>query len=55
MGHASLSSTQIYTEVDTARLMEVHREAPPSGAAKKPLAAPRDSQEWRSRGRGRAC
>lgn len=29
MGHASLSSTQIYTEVDTARLMEVHRNAHP--------------------------
>ena len=29
LGHASLSSTQIYTEVDTARLMKVHRDAHP--------------------------
>jgi integrase/recombinase XerC len=29
LGHASLSSTQVYTEVDTARLMDVYAKAHP--------------------------
>ncbi len=31
LGHASLSSTQAYTAVDTARLMEVYDNAHPKG------------------------
>ena len=34
MGHASLSSTQVYTEVDTARLIEVHQDAHPRALPK---------------------
>jgi integrase/recombinase XerC len=29
LGHASLSSTQIYTEVDAARLLDVYRHSHP--------------------------
>ena len=29
LGHASLSSTQVYTEVDTKRLMDVYAKAHP--------------------------
>jgi integrase/recombinase XerC len=31
LGHASLASTQVYTGVDTARLMEVYEAAHPKG------------------------
>ena len=31
LGHASLSTTQVYTAVDQARLMEVYRKAHPKG------------------------
>ncbi len=33
LGHASLSTTQVYTAVDEARLMEVYERAHPDGAA----------------------
>jgi integrase/recombinase XerC len=33
LGHASLSTTQTYTEIDTARLMEVYAKAHPRGRA----------------------
>jgi integrase/recombinase XerC len=31
LGHASLSTTQLYTEIDTGRLMEVYKKAHPKG------------------------
>jgi integrase/recombinase XerC len=33
LGHASLSTTQIYTKVDTAEMMRVHRAAHPRSLA----------------------
>jgi len=31
LGHASLSTTQVYTEIDTKKLMEVYAKAHPRG------------------------
>jgi len=36
LGHASLSSTQIYTEVNSERLMDVHRNAHPRASVSTP-------------------
>ena len=33
LGHASLSTTQLYTEIDTKRLMDVYKKAHPKGRA----------------------
>ncbi len=38
LGHASLSSTQIYTEVNSERLMDVHRNAHPRASLSAPAA-----------------
>jgi integrase/recombinase XerC len=34
LGHASLSTTQLYTEIDTKRLMDVYKKAHPKGKAR---------------------
>ena len=55
LGHASLSSTQIYTAVDAARLLDVYRHAHPARLSRDPEAAAPDSGAANARTRNVLC